>query len=130
MKHSLFAAVAILTLQAGAIQADGHASPVGLVSSEIGQVIASATSGMTLYTFTEDDRNQSNCYDSCATAWPPFLAADGQDAVGGLGLIDRRDGSRQWALNGQPLYFWQGDTQAGDITGHGVGGVWFAAQNP
>jgi predicted lipoprotein with Yx(FWY)xxD motif len=27
--------------------------------------------GMTLYLFTKDDKNTSNCYDACATSWPP-----------------------------------------------------------
>ena len=129
MKKTFLAAAMILSATATAATADGHASPVGLVGTEIGQVIAAVSSGMTLYTFSQDSAGTSNCYDSCAAAWPPFLAADGQDAVGGLGLIDRRDGTRQWALNGQPLYFWQGDARSGDVTGHGVGGVWFAAQN-
>lgn len=129
MKKPAFAAILILTAQASALQADGHASPVGIVNSEVGQVLAAVSSGMTLYTFTQDSTGTSNCYDGCAASWPPFLAADGQDAVGGLDLIDRRDGTQQWALNGQPLYFWQGDRSSGDVTGHGVGGVWFAAQN-
>ncbi len=127
MNRTLLAAALALTAT-GAAMADGHASPVGVVGSEIGQVLASVSNGMTLYTFTQDSAGASNCYDDCAVAWPPFLAADGQEAVGGLSLIERRDGTQQWSLNGQPLYFWQGDAQSGDITGHGVGGVWFAAQ--
>ena len=129
MKKTFFAAVIALAAHTGAAAADGHASPVGVVGTEIGQVLAAVSSGMTLYTFTQDSAGTSNCYGDCAAAWPPFLAADGQDAVGGLGLIERRDGTQQWALNGQPLYFWQGDARSGDVTGHGVGGVWFAAQN-
>ena len=105
------------------------AGPLGTVDTSIGQVLASEASGMTLYTFTQDSRNTSTCYDRCADAWPPFLAAEGAQEQGGLGIIARQDGSRQWALNGQPLYFWAGDAGVGDVTGHGVGGVWFAAQN-
>src|SRR5512146_1343305 len=29
--------------------------------------------GMSLYLFTKDVPNTSNCYDKCATAWPPLL---------------------------------------------------------
>ena len=43
--------------------------------------------GMTLYLYTKDTPNTSNCYDKCATAWPPLLttgapvAGDGLDAL-------------------------------------------------
>jgi hypothetical protein len=48
MKKNAFAAFVILTAQVGALQANGHASPVGVVDSEIGQVLAAVSSGMTL----------------------------------------------------------------------------------
>lgn len=109
--------------------ADGHAgSPVGQVETEVGAVLAAVDNGLTLYTFTQDSTNTSNCYGDCAAAWPPFLADAGQEAAGGLTLSERTDGTMQWTLNGQPLYFWAGDANVGDATGHGVGGVWFAAQ--
>ncbi|MEM8822583.1 MAG: hypothetical protein AAGF30_03140 [Pseudomonadota bacterium] len=90
----------------------------------LGQVLAAATNNMTLYTFDNDAQNLSNCYESCADAWPPFLASETAQPEGALGIIERRDGTRQWAIKGQPLYFWQGDTAPGDTTGDGVGGVW------
>ena len=31
--------------------------------------------GMTLYTFDDDRKGKSNCYDDCAKGWPPFTAA-------------------------------------------------------
>ena len=129
MLKSTIAALFALTTATAAF-ADGHAaSPIGLVNTDVGQVLASVSNGMTLYTFTQDATNVSNCYGDCANAWPPFLAAADAEAAGGLGIIARDDGSRQYAINGQPLYFWQGDQSSGDATGHGVGGVWFAAQN-
>ncbi len=99
------------------------------VNSDIGQVVASAKNGLTLYTFRKDAKNKSNCYGDCAAAWPPFTAGASAKADGALGIIDRKDGSRQWALNGQPLYFWAGDSAKGDVTGDGVGGVWDAVRN-
>jgi len=84
---------------------------------------------MTLYTFRNDAANTSNCYDSCAEAWPPFAASASDSASGALGIIERRDGTRQWALNGKPLYFWVGDSARGDATGDGVGGVWDVVRN-
>ena len=32
--------------------------------------------GMTLYMFTKDGANQSNCTGGCLEAWPPLLAVD------------------------------------------------------
>jgi predicted lipoprotein with Yx(FWY)xxD motif len=87
--------------------------------------------GMTLYLFTKDQANVSNCYDQCAVSWPPLLVAAGKEASAGqgvtgkLGAIDRKDGSRQVTYNGWPLYFFAKDTKAGDTTGQNVGKVWF-----
>ncbi|MEM9475325.1 MAG: hypothetical protein AAGA71_08520 [Pseudomonadota bacterium] len=99
------------------------------INTDIGQVVAAANNGMTLYTFRNDAPNQSNCYNDCAQAWPPFAAGAAAKPEGALGIIDRNDGTRQWALNGQPLYFWAGDSARGDATGDGVGGVWDVVRN-
>jgi predicted lipoprotein with Yx(FWY)xxD motif len=86
--------------------------------------------GMTLYLFTKDTPNTSNCYDKCATAWPPLLtsgkpeAGDGADASK-LGTTKRTDGTTQVTYNGWPLYYYIKDKAAGDVTGQDVGGVWF-----
>ncbi|MBI3968074.1 MAG: hypothetical protein HY329_20745 [Chloroflexi bacterium] len=85
---------------------------------------------MTLYLFTRDQANVSNCYDQCAQLWPPLLIATGEpmagpDVPGRLGLHTRRDGSRQVTYNGLPLYYYTPDTQPGDARGQNVGGVWF-----
>jgi len=87
--------------------------------------------GMTLYLFTKDQANVTNCYDQCAVSWPPLLVAAGKEASAGqgvtgkLGVIDRKDGSRQVTYNGLPLYYFIKDTKAGDTTGQNVGKVWF-----
>ncbi len=87
------------------------------------------TAGMTLYTFDNDTAGTSNCYDNCAVNWPPYAAPAGAKSPGnGFSIIDRRDGTRQWAKDGQPLYLWVGDTAPGDRTGDGVGGVWHIAR--
>jgi len=89
--------------------------------------------GMTLYRFTPDQPNQSTCYDACASAWPPMVV----DAVptvadptlaAGLGVAPRTDGSQQLTYQGQPLYYFVDDTQAGDTNGQGSGGAWFVVQ--
>lgn len=85
--------------------------------------------GMTLYLFTMDTTaNESMCDGDCAANWPP-APAEGmslpEGVPGELGSIDRADGTQQAAYNGIPLYLFAGDSAAGDITGEGVGGVWF-----
>jgi predicted lipoprotein with Yx(FWY)xxD motif/uncharacterized cupredoxin-like copper-binding protein len=86
--------------------------------------------GMTLYIFSNDTvAGESTCYDDCATSWPPFTAEEPLSLPftvdGELTLIERTDGTTQVAYNGMPLYYWQNDQQAGDVTGHGVGDVWW-----
>ena len=84
----------------------------------------------TLYLFTKDTPNTSNCYDKCEAAWPVLFttgaprAGDGVDAAL-LGTTTRKDGRLQVTYNGWPLYYWIKDQKPGDTTGQGVGGVWF-----
>ena len=52
---------------------------------------------MTLYTFDKDAAGKSNCNDKCATAWPPFQVAASAAASGEWTIVDRDDGSKQWA---------------------------------
>ena len=86
--------------------------------------------GMTLYLFTKDTPNTSNCYDKCATAWPPLLtsgpavAGEGIDASK-LGTTKRKDGTEQVTYNGWPLYYFEKDAKPGDVTGQDVGQVWY-----
>ena len=97
-------------------------------TSEIGgkQVLTDA-SGMTLYTYDKDEAGKSNCYDQCATNWPPLAADASATASGDFTIVDRTDGTKMWAYKGKPLYLWVKDTKAGDTTGDGVGGVWHTA---
>ena len=80
--------------------------------------------GMTLYTFDKDEPGKSNCYDNCAANWPPYLAAEGDQPEGEWTIIDRTDGTKQWAYQGKPVYLWVKDTKPGDVTGDMVGEVW------
>lgn len=80
--------------------------------------------GMSLYTFDNDSAGMSVCYGDCAAKWPPYLGAAGATMGDGWTLIDRTDGTKQWAYYGKPVYFYSGDKKAGDAMGDGVGGVW------
>ena len=85
---------------------------------------------MSLYMYTRDTANTSNCYDRCATNWPPLLQAAGQPVApagltGTLGTTTRRDNTQQVTYNGMPLYYYAQDTKVGDTTGQNVSSVWF-----
>lgn len=95
----------------------------------LGAILTDAQ-GRTLYHFTKDAENTSNCYDGCATTWPPLLvgtdkASAGEGVTGALGTTLRNDGNRQVTYGGVPLYYYAPDTNPGDTKGQGVGNVWF-----
>jgi predicted lipoprotein with Yx(FWY)xxD motif len=89
--------------------------------------------GKTLYTFAPDTANTSTCTDTCIQTWPAFTvtATDtltpGAGVTGTLTSFARPDGTMQVAINGHPLYYFSGDTKAGDTTGQGKAGKWFVA---
>lgn len=85
--------------------------------------------GMTLYTWDNDkEANKSACVGMCIMNWPALTAvADAIDA-GEWKITTRPDGSKQWAYKGKPLYYWMGDTAAGDTKGEGRGMVWHIAR--
>ncbi len=97
--------------------------------TSLGEVVVDAA-GMTLYMFTKDtkDSGKSSCAGQCLALWPP-LFADGTptaDGVSGtLATIPTADGKKQVTLNGWPLYYYAKDKAAGDVTGQGVGQVWW-----
>lgn len=93
-----------------------------------------AANGMTLYMYTKDTSDVSNCSGACATNWPPYAPVTGEPLVPGDGVtgqlatITRADGTSQVTYNGKPLYFWKSDAKVGDTTGQNVGGVWFVVK--
>jgi predicted lipoprotein with Yx(FWY)xxD motif len=101
-------------------------------TGDFGEILVDP-SGMSLYMYTKDEPSVSNCYDSCAAAWPPLLTSSdptGPDGIlSGLGTTTRKDGTLQVTYNGMPLYYWIQDKTPGDTTGQNVGGVWFVV-NP
>ena len=115
------------TLLATCLSSVAFAATWSIADTSAGKVFA-GDKGLSLYTYRGDSQNQSNCYNDCATAWPPFLAKPDAKATGAWTLVKRDDGSLQWAVKGAPLYYWVGDAAAGDTTGDGVGGPWDLAR--
>jgi len=109
--------------------ADSIGGPISRVSTSIGEVIGGGSDGKTLYFFAKDAEGVSNCNGACAAAWPPFMVGDSSLATDVLTMVERDDGSLQWAIKGKPLYFWAGDTKRGDIAGHDISN-WEAALAP
>ena len=102
-------------------------SPCGLIAT-LGPILTDAQ-GRTLYKYTRDTENTSNCYDQCAVAWPPFNPSGTltlpPDTGGRLIVIDRKDGTKMVAYDGMPLYYFVRDTKPGDTLGQNVNSVWF-----
>jgi predicted lipoprotein with Yx(FWY)xxD motif len=97
--------------------------------AKLGKILVDGK-GMTLYMYTKDTADKSNCADSCLKSWPPFLtksnakAGDGVDAKL-IGTATLADGTKIVTYNHMPLYYWAKDTKSGDTTGQGVGSVWY-----
>lgn len=119
---------AVLAVATPLAHADDYAGgAIKSMDTAKGEVLTDAK-GMTLYTFDKDAAGASNCYDACAQKWPPLAVAAEAMADGKYTTVERKDGSRQWAYDGRPLYLWQNDKKPGDVTGDGVGGVWHVAK--
>lgn len=117
-------ALATLFLGTAAAYADEPAK----ITTIDGAKVYTDASGMTLYTFDKDTTGKSSCEGDCATKWPPFKAETGATEEGAWTLVKRADGTMMWAYEGKPLYTYEGDKKAGDVTGNGVGGVWHLAK--
>ncbi len=107
--------------------ADAATLALSMADSSLGSILVDGK-GMTLYLFTKDTKNVSNCSGQCLVAWPALVgkptAGKGVDDSK-LGSFARADGSMQASYNGWPLYYWQKDTKPGDVTGQNVNSVWF-----
>jgi len=96
---------------------------------KLGQILVDGK-GMTLYMYTKDTPDMSNCTGKCLTSWPPFItqgkpiAGTGVDASL-IGTAKLADGSLIVTYNHMPLYYWIKDTKVGDVSGEGVGNVWY-----
>jgi predicted lipoprotein with Yx(FWY)xxD motif len=100
---------------------------VKVVKTEHGRALAD-DDGMTLYVYDRDAAFESSCKAACAQNWPPLIARKKDERVGRFLAIERDDGTVQWTYAGKPLYRWSKDKNEGDITGHGLAGVWRIAQ--
>ncbi len=112
---------------------DGSSASDAVLStadSDLGTIVVDAD-GRTVYVFDKDTAGSgtSACSGDCLAKWPAVTADSDAPAVDGVsgdvGTITRDDGSTQVTLDGMPLYLYAGDSQAGDVTGQAVGGIWW-----
>ena len=47
----------------------------------------------------------------------------------GSAVVVRKDGAKQIAVDGKPLYTYVGDSKAGEFNGDGLGGIWHIVLN-
>jgi len=99
-----------------------------VATSDLGDVLV-GEGGMTLYGFKPDEgQDTPTCTGNCAENWPPLIG----DATAGSGVDDslistvtRDDSTVQVMYGDYPLYYFSGDTAAGDTNGQGLQGKWF-----
>jgi predicted lipoprotein with Yx(FWY)xxD motif len=92
-----------------------------------------AGNGRTLYVFDLDKPNVSNLSKAGLSLWPPLHAVNMPRANRGaiasdLGTITGVDGKAQVTYAGHPLYYFSGDTKAGQTRGQGLkafGAKWY-----
>jgi predicted lipoprotein with Yx(FWY)xxD motif len=112
----------------GASSASGAA--LGTASSSLGDIVVDGK-GMTVYMYDNDTQGSgvSTCEGQCATNWPAVTTDSATPSVEGVtgevGTITGVNGATQVTLNGWPLYYYAGDSAAGDTNGQGVGGIWW-----
>ena len=87
--------------------------------------------GMTLYAFTKDTPDQSNCDAKCLANWPA-LVSSGTPKLGPgvdaslIGSTTLPSGEKIITYDHMPLYTFIKDTQPGQVNGEEVGSVWYA----
>ncbi len=96
--------------------------------------ILTANNGMTLYAYTADTADTSNCSAGCQKVWIPLLT-NGKPNLGTgitasmIGSAKLANGSMVVTYNHMPLYFFVNDTAAGMTNGQGFDDVWFAVSS-
>ena len=84
-------------------------------------VVLTNYQGFSLYTYSTSADSASVCPDNeCYEQWIPVAAAALAVGFGEFSIVDRIDGTRQWAYRDQPLFRFKGDLQEGDAHGRNV----------
>jgi predicted lipoprotein with Yx(FWY)xxD motif len=131
---STMPAAAKATTDSGAATPGESGTTIQVAGSDYGQVLFDGDN-QAIYSFDKEKSSTSECYDDCATAWPPVLtkgqpqAGTGAD-TGLLGTTKREDGTTQVTYAGHPLYYYEEDPP-GEVLCQNVdefGGLWLVVK--
>lgn len=105
------------------------ASGISVRQTSLGPTLVDAH-GRTLYLFEGDRPNVSTLSAAGQAVWPPFTATARPKALNGVagGQIGTIAGTGQVTYNGHPLYYYVGDSSAGQVQGQGLnqfGALWY-----
>lgn len=100
---------------------------------ELGEIV-SDSEGRTLYRFDNDTAwpMSTGCEGACLDTWIPaeFIEPEVAEELGFdpelIIPFERPDGTIQLTIDCWPLYYFTGDQEPGDTTGHGAQGLWWA----
>lgn len=103
-------------------------------STSLGTVLTTSR-GLTLYYFLpEKNSTIGACTGGCLTTWPPLVVTGTPTAASGVTgtlatapIMLNGASATEVTYNNWPLHTFSGDTAAGQTTGNGIGGNWFAA---
>jgi predicted lipoprotein with Yx(FWY)xxD motif len=118
----------------GAAAPEGTGVTITTAESQFGQILFDGDD-RAIYYFDKEGSEESECYGTCADAWPPVLT-EGAPRAGGaavgklLGTTERDDGSSQATYDGHPLYYYV-DDPPGEALCHNVdefGGLWLVVE--
>jgi predicted lipoprotein with Yx(FWY)xxD motif len=121
---------------ATAMSATGSSQSSGTVKTAKGAfgTMLVAANGKTLYRYTLDRKGVNKCTSNkvCAKYWPRLLVKPGTKPTAGgaakaalLGTIKASGGMRQVTYAGFPLYFFSGDSKAGQTKGQAFLKEWY-----
>ncbi|MEO8897140.1 MAG: hypothetical protein ABI352_02880 [Candidatus Dormibacter sp.] len=112
----------------------GGAATISMTQASSGNVLTGPT-GKTVYTLLDSSGKPVACTSGCLAVWPAVATSGTPQGVTGvtasLSAVSASDGSTQAAANGDPLYYYSGDSSAGQSNGQGLmsfGGTWYAIQ--
>jgi predicted lipoprotein with Yx(FWY)xxD motif len=122
------------TTSSGGGAGSGGAATISMTQASPGNVLT-GPNGKTVYTLVDSSGKPVACTSGCLAVWPPVATTGTPQGVTGvtasLSAVAASDGSTQAAANGDPLYYYSGDSSAGQSNGQGLmsfGGTWYALQ--
>jgi predicted lipoprotein with Yx(FWY)xxD motif len=124
----LGSALAGVSEGAAAAPSKNEGAKISLRHTAHGKVLVGAN-GHSIYTFTSDTTNHSNCNKACRKQWPPVTSAGKPHAGPGVSASHLKViKGRQVTYYGHPLYTYFKDTKAGQTKGETLfkfGGYWY-----